>query len=167
MKLALALSLALTCAINGCARLAPLLYHPARIAECNEALPSTRAIAGGDFVRRLRLHTTAGTVSDGFEVVVQKRGLRLTVVALTRFGTRAFSIVQNDRELNVEIDVPAMQVIPPRNVLLDLYHWPLRGIRANGEDARLSVEENGNSATIENTACGYRTAIVELSHERQ
>ena len=151
---------------SGCTPIAMHFYRPPQIGECETKIPSTDTISG-NFVRRLRLHTTANGISEGYEVIVQKHQERLTVVALTRFGARVFSIIQDGDRVNVDAPHSAMQAISPRNVLLDLSYWPLKSLTADTRDVRLTVNEDTRTATVENLRCQYRTIIVELSHDRR
>ena len=149
----------------GCSRIAMTIYRPARIAECPGPIPPSSA-SSGDFTRRLRVHVESGEVSEGYQVIVQKRADRLTVIGLTRFGARAFSIVQIGDQLTVESSLKPIESVPPANVLRDLYRWPLERVETPDDGpVRLLRDPRHNAATLVNEPCGYRTTIVELDHD--
>ncbi len=144
--------------IAGCTMIAA--YRMPRIAACEVALPRPGDLEE-DRLWRLRVHTRAAEVSEGYEVVLQKRGDTLTFVGLTRFGATAFTIVQRGDEVEVQSAMKPIEAVPPLNLLADVYRWPLGALET--EDAVVEVAADGRSATIVNDACGYRTNIVDIS----
>lgn len=110
----------LAAALAGCATLRLLTYRPARLPRCPGALVSSERIPG-EFVSRLRMQITAPEVAVGYDLVLQKKGRRLVLIGLTRFGAKAFSVVQDGRELSVESALGPATVVPPENVLRDIH----------------------------------------------
>ena len=96
--------LASTClllaALPGCTHLAIWAFAPERIEECDGPIV---AISAGmpDFTERLRVQVESPNASAVYQVVLQKRGDRLIVIALTRFGAKAFSVVRNRGRQNL------------------------------------------------------------------
>ncbi len=165
MKLPIAAALLICTAVYGCAGIALRLYQPAQIADCREPIPSTQNLPKTDFVRRFRFQVDAlgdTQVSQGIEVVAQKRGSKMTVVGLSRFGAKLFTVLQDGREVTVDTPVKALQNVAPHNVLRDLYRWPF-GID-HGKDVRVLVADDRRSAKITNDICGYTTTIVEVGN---
>lgn len=144
--------------IAGCTMIAA--SRMPRIAACEVSLPQPDDIEK-DRLWRLRVHTRAEEVSEGYEVVVQKRGDTLTFVGLTRFGATAFTIVQHGDEIEVQSAMKPIEAVPPINLLADVYRWPLGALQT--PDAVVEIATDGRSATIVNDACGYRTTIVDVS----
>ncbi len=142
-----------------------LLQLKPRVEDCGGPVPSTQTLAG-DFDRRLRIEVESGDLAEGFEVIVQKRGPRLVVVGLARFGNRAFSIVQEGDQLDIDSPLKAIEKVAPINILRDLYVWPLQVQPARG-GVVLDISPNGRSAALTHEACGFTTTIVDLdaAHE--
>ncbi len=164
-RLSVVLSLGAALASPGCARIAMMIYRPARIAECPGPIPSSSELSG-DFTRRLRVRIESDEVSEGYQVILQKRADRLTVIGLTRFGARAFSMVQIGDALTVESSLKPIEPVPPANLLRDFYRWPLRRVETPSDGpVRLLLDPQRNAATLVNEPCGYRTTIVELDHD--
>ncbi len=153
----------LTC--GGCTVMNVVFQLGPRVADCGDPVPSTQALAG-DFNRRLRVEVQSGDVTEGFEVIAQKRGPRLVVVGLARFGNRAFSIVQERDQLDVESPMKPIERVAPINILRDLYVWPFQAQPAP-DGVVLAISSDGRSAELTHEACGFTTTIVDLdaAHE--
>lgn len=154
-----ALLASLLAAAPGCTRLA-VLYAVPRIPACDIAVPPSTALRG-DLMRRLQVHVQSDEVSEGFQVVLQKRGARLTVVGLTRFGATAFTIVQEGDEVETRSTMGPVAAVPPRNLLIDLHHWPLGTLATPW--VKVEVAADRRSATLVNQRCGYRTTLVDTT----
>lgn len=134
-------------------------YGISRIDSCDLEVPSSRSIPG-DFVRRLRVRVESDEVSTGFEVVLQKRNHTLILVGFNQFGARIFAVEQDDKDVKVDSRLGPAQPVPPLNVLHDLYFWPLQISRS--ESVAVQIAEDGQSASIANPRCGYRSTIYLL-----
>lgn len=121
---------------------------PPRLAECPGAVPHTRELPPGDWLVRERVRVVGGDVDVGLEVVAEKRGDRLVVVAFHTLGAKAFSLVQHGEDVEVESHLGRALPVPPRNVLRDLHSAGL-GARA----ARVRVER---------PRCGYTATFVRV-----
>lgn len=75
----------------------------------------------GDFVMRQQIRFHAGGEQGSFEAVVQKHCDEVTIVGLTPFGTRAFSIRQRGLEVREEPHNRGAWPFPLRNILLDVH----------------------------------------------
>lgn len=159
---AIAVVAAIVC--GGCQRLMVAWYGPPRIPICGAAIPPNTALAG-DFTRRLRVHVTSARVSEGFEVIVQHRRGELTLVGLTRFGAKAFTVVQSGDEIRVVSFLKLVESVPPVNILADILRWPLGGTFGAGDDTEVHRADDGRSAVIVNQRCGYRTTIFDLTND--
>jgi hypothetical protein len=131
----------------GCAALP---RPPARIADCAGPLLATGDIPGGDFRLRERVRITGGDVDLGLELLAERRGERLVVIAWNAFGARAFSTVQ--RGLDVETDAPLGRAleIPPENVLRDLH------------EARFFHPDTGERTSVHRRGCDYTATFVRV-----
>lgn len=156
----------------GCAHGLPGLPGlPPRLPECPGTLPSTRALPEGDWLlrERVRIVGDAGGAGEGvdvgLEVVAEKRGPRLAVVAFLALGAKAFSLVQEGDALRSESHLGRALPVPPRNVLRDLYATGF-GDGAAGERATVTRPECGYTATfvrVERRALGDRPGSVTPS----
>jgi len=133
---------------SACATLRLLTYRPARLQRCPGALVSSELI-GGDFRIRMQIHISAANVDTGYDLVVQKRGTRLIMIGLTRFGAKAFSVVQEGKRLQVDSALGPATVVPPENVLRDIHR--VRFISAGPPVASGSVEGERDGETIRDT----------------
>ena len=82
----------------------------------------------GNFLMRQRLHFRAGDEEGDLDAVIQKHCDELTVIGLTPFGTRAFTIRQRGTQVSAESHAPGGWPFPPRRVLIDvhrIYFLPL------------------------------------------
>jgi len=152
----------LLAALPGCTQLAIWALGPERIDECDGPIASIDA-AKPDFTERLQVQVESTDTTAAYQVLVQKRGDRLTVIALTRFGAKAFTVVQQAGEVKVESEMRGLDPLPPINLLRDLHRWPLRTVETPADSAvRLTVDPSGDAATIVNQPCGYCTRLVRL-----
>ena len=145
---------------SGCMTVGLWLNSGPRIDDCGGPIPSAQTLTG-DLDRRLRVEVTAGEIAEGFEVVVQKRGDRLVVVGLSRFGQRAFSIVQEGEEVKVDSRMKPIERVAPINILRDLYVWPFHVTEVSA-GIRLKVAEDRRTAELTREVCDYTTTIVDL-----
>ncbi len=161
---AIALASSLTL-VAGCTPLIRLLHHTPRIRPCKSTIPPSTSLTE-DFVRRLRIHVEGDGVSEGFEVIAQHRRGRLTLVGLTRFGAKAFTIVQAGDEIQIVSFMKAIEAVPPVNILADLHAWPLHGpATVPTSTHEIVVGADGRSAVLVNRPCGYRTTIYDVTDD--
>lgn len=141
--------------VTGCATLRLIVYRPPHLDRCPGALVPTEQIAG-DFLRRLQMHVSAGDVDTGYQLVLQKKGDRLVLIGLTRFGARAFSVVQQGGTVQVDSALGPATVVPPGNVLRDLHRTlffnagppPASGEIATQHDGEM-IRETWRDGTLE------------------
>ncbi|MFP8874205.1 MAG: DUF3261 domain-containing protein [Myxococcota bacterium] len=122
-----------------------------RIAGCAAAI-SGAPEAAGDFARRYAYTVTGQGVNAALEVVVEKRGTTLVLVAFNEFGAKAFSMVRDDAGLSVQVHLGPLVVVPPKNVLGDLQRV-----------AFLEGVSIGNAIEIDQRVCSYRSRVELLS----
>lgn len=135
----------------GCAGLPRGL--PERIAPCPGPLPSTATLPPGAWRERRQARFVGGGVDLGLDLVAEKRGERLVIVAFHPLGAEAFSAVQQGDELQTESALGRALPVPPANVLRDLY--------ATG----LGNEEAATRSHVDRPECGYRASFVRVSRE--
>jgi len=135
-------------ALSGCATLRLLTYHPARLAECPGALLSSNEI-DGDFRLRMQIQVVADRVDTGYDLVVRKKDDRLILIGLTRFGAKAFSVVQDGTHLQTESALGPATVVPPVNVLRDIHRARFLGAGPAVESG--TVEGSYEGETIRDT----------------
>ena len=151
-RLLAALSLAF---LAGCATLRLIVYHPARLASCPGIIAPTERIEG-DFIWHMQIHLSSEDVDTGYGLVVQKKGEHLVLIGLTRFGAKAFSVVQEGLKLEVESALGPATVVPPENILRDLHR--ARFLAAGAPLASGSVEARHDGETIRDT---WRDGVLE------
>jgi hypothetical protein len=81
------------------------------------------------FLMRQRIRADYGDREIAFESVVQKKGEVLTVIGMTPFGTRAFSLVQTGTEVEFTAHVDRELPFPPEYILQDIHRaflWDVR-----------------------------------------
>jgi hypothetical protein len=137
-----------TLLLYGCATLRLLTYRPARLERCPGALLPSELVAG-DFRSRMQIQISAQDVDTGYELVMQKRETQLILIGLTRFGARAFSVVQEGTRLQVESAFGAATVVPPENVMRDVHRALL--LSAGPAVASGAVEGERDGETIHDT----------------
>jgi len=103
----------------------------------------------------MQLQVSAASVATGYSLIVQKTGTRLVLVALTRFGAKAFSVVQEGRELQVESALGPATVVPPENVLRDVHRARFLTAGASAETGEVETERDGE--TIRDT---WRSGVL-------
>ena len=137
----------LSLASSGCAGVSWLLHPPPRLGPCPGPIPSTDALPPGDLGWRDRVRYRGGEVDVGFVLVAEKRADRLVLVALNAFGARVFSVIQQQRQVEVESRLGRAVQVPPETVLRD---W--HAARAAGEPSgRLELAR---------PECGYTASFV-------
>jgi hypothetical protein len=140
----------LALAFGGCATASWLLHPPARLPPCPGPIPSTDTLPPGDLAWRDRVRYRGGEVDVGFVLVTEKRASRLVLVALNSFGAQAFSVVQQQQQVEVESRLGRALQVPPETVLRD---WHAARAAAIEAPARLELER---------PECGYiATFVVE------
>lgn len=121
---------ALAFALAACAPRAPARF-PGELASMERV--------AGDFLARQRVETRWRGRDVAFDAVLQKKGATLTLVGMTPFGTRAFTLVQTGTEVRFESHLDRDLGLDPRNILLDVHRAFFLGLpdspRADGEHA--------------------------------
>ena len=75
----------------------------------------------GEFLLRQQLVFRYTGGQGSFEAILQKHCTELTVVGLTPFGTRAFTLTQNDRGVHAQVSSPQIWPFPPEYLLEDVH----------------------------------------------
>lgn len=164
MKRLAILSLLTALGSSGCTTVYLALYPPPAMPLCEQVIPPSSAL-GGDFVRRVRVHVEGDHVSEGFEVIAQHRRGRLTLIGLTRYGAKAFTIVQRGEEIQIVSFLGPIESVPPANILADLYRWPF-GVATGPPSAfEVDVRDDGRAAIITHHLCDYRATIVDVTDD--
>jgi len=134
--------------VAGCA--GSLLGGPPRLADCPGSLVDTAQIPGGDFLLRERVRIAGGDVDLGLELLAERRGDRLVVVAFNAFGARIFSAVQHGLAVETESPLGRALPVPSENVLRDLHH------------ARFVHPETGERVEVRRPGCDYTATFVRV-----
>jgi hypothetical protein len=145
---ALGRSLAALALALGCA--SPLL--PPRLAVCGGPLPDVTAIPGGDFALREQARFTGDDVDVALELLAERRGDRLVLVAFDAFGARAFSVVQTGTEVEEDAPLGRALAVPPGNALRD---W---------HAARLLQATAGDRVEVQRPGCDYAAILVRVRY---
>jgi len=146
------LAIALLLAAGACAL--PASWRTPRLADCPGPLLPSEAIPDGDFVLRERVRIVGDGVDTGLELVAERRGARLAVVAFNAFGAKVFSSVQRGTEVESESHLGRAASVPPANVLRDLHA------------ARFLPPERSErmrtSVVVTRPGCGYSASFVRI-----
>lgn len=149
---------------SGCTTVYLMLYPPPAIPLCEQVIPPSSTLEG-DFVRRLRVHVEAAHVSEGFEVIAQHRRGQLTLIGLTRYGAKAFTVVHRDDAIQIVSFLSPIESVPPANILADLYRWPFGVATSPPTAVEVDVRDDGRAATITHHLCDYRATIVDVTDD--
>jgi hypothetical protein len=128
---------------TGCTMLSFWLDPPPRLSACPGAIPSTSTLPSGDLLWRDRVRYRGGEVDAGFTLVAEKRGEKLVLIGLNPFGARAFSVTQQQLEVEADARLGRALAVPPETVLRD---W--HALRAGGAAPRATFE-------LARPECGY------------
>ena len=93
-----------------------------------------------DFLARQRVRATWIDGEVEFDAVLQKQGDALTMVGLTPFGTRAFTLAQKGREVSFTKEIDRDLPFPPRNILLDVQRALFPAGERAGEEVLERIE---------------------------
>jgi hypothetical protein len=140
----------LVLAASGCAWTGMELGPP-RLASCPGPIPSTEDLPSGDFRVQDRVRIRGGPVDVGYEVVAEKRGDRIVLVAFNAFGAKAFSVTQQGLAVTSRSYLGRALQVPPENLLRDLYAG---GFPSPDRPPRVEVVRPG---------CGYTATVVTIS----
>ncbi len=99
---------------------------PPSVAYPGTLVPTERIT--GDFLLRQTIAAHYRERDVEFSAVVQKQGGALLLLALTPFGSRAFSLEQRGTEVTFTSYVPRELPFPPRYMLQDLHRTLFLGI---------------------------------------
>ncbi len=153
--------------LSGCS-LRYLLLRPPRLAECAGSVAPSERIHG-DFVSRLQIQIDSERVSAGYDLVLQKKGERLVLIGLTRFGATAFSVVQEGRRLSAQSALGPATVVPPVNVMRDVHRARFLSVAAGGgtgafEDRRdgEQIRETWRDGTLVRRVFTSADGVVEV-----
>lgn len=130
--------------LAGCMTLRLITQRPARLAECPGILVPSEQI-DGDFLSRMQIQITSEHVAVGYDLILQKKGDRLVLIGLTRFGAKAFSVVQVGRHLEVESTMGPATQVPPANILRDLHRARFLGAGPAPASGVVESQRDGES----------------------
>jgi hypothetical protein len=139
--------------LSGCST---LLGFPPRIPVCEGALLPTQTL-GPDFVARERLTVVHSDQTVRLDLVLQKRGAELVLIAFDPLGAKLFTVVQRGSETEIDAAPRPLLSVPPLNVLRDVH----RARFAAPTDAELVAK--GSETRIHNARCGTETTLVRVS----
>jgi len=113
-----AFSTTLAVSLCGCAAAMQMMFAP-RVGECDgfDAPLSTLAVSSR---KELRVQVVASRIDHSFPFVVESSADSFVVVGFTPMGTKAFTLVRNGDNVEVESMVGPGLVVPPRNVMADV-----------------------------------------------
>lgn len=120
---------------------------PERQAECGGAIAALSA-QPGELRRRALYERRSGGSSVSLELVIERRGTNMVVLALSPFGAKAFAIRQAGGAVEVENFLGPALEIAARDVLRDL-----------GHASYLGAAKPARRVRIENRACGYEAVL--------
>lgn len=104
----------------------------------------SRHIAG-EFVWEQQITARYGVLSQSFGAVIQSADGELTVLGLTPFNTRAFSIEQNGYEFRFKNYVNRKLPFEPKSILIDIHRTFFVGVpaaaRADGKHEQVLLGE--------------------------
>jgi hypothetical protein len=135
-------------AAGGCTTMRMLLHAPPRLAACPGPIPGTATLPDGDLVWHDRVRYRGGDVDAGFSLVAEKRGERLVLVGLNAFGARAFSVTQEQTQVETDARMGRALAVPPETVLRD---W--HALRAAGAEPPATL-------TLARPECGYEATFA-------
>jgi len=137
-------ALASALALAGCVSLPP------QIGDCRGPLVPVELIPGGDFVLRERLRVQAPDVDLRLDLVAERRGERLVLIAFDAFGAQAFHVEQHGLEVTSHSDLGRALALPPENALRDLHA------------ARFVGPDTGGRVEVSRPGCGYTASFVRI-----
>lgn len=82
----------------------------------------------GDFLLRQQLVASFPGGTQSFEAVLQKKGDKLTLIALTPFGTKAFVLEQSGTDVTFTPYLSRELPFPPRFILNDVQRTYFKGL---------------------------------------
>jgi hypothetical protein len=147
-----AASLVLSCLAAACATWAGL---PSRIPECPAPRLAPEAM-GEDFLLRQQVRVRGPHSEARFTLIAEKRGTGLVLVALDRFGAKAFALRQEGLAVTVERAPHPGFPVPPMNVLGDLVRVRFLGEGEPVGEGALRVEPAG---------CRHESVFVTLPEQ--
>ncbi|HVP31512.1 MAG TPA: DUF3261 domain-containing protein [Myxococcota bacterium] len=156
------LAIGLGAASLGCATLLPRL--PPSYTPCAPAALVAPAELGADFRWRARASLRRdGEERAALDVVFEKRGDRLVLVAFDPFGARALAAVQEGDVLHVEPAPGRRRPVEAEALLADLGLLHGRGATAAGvEVTRDRTESGAERAIVRDARCGSEAIYVTV-----
>lgn len=144
----------------GCASLLPLL--PPAFEPCREAVPAAPAELGGDFLWRSRASLRAeGRERAALELVVEKRGDRLVLVAFDRTGMKLLSAVQEGVTLEATPAPGRPPEVAAETLLADLRRIRMPGsVESDLVVIRDETEAAERRVTLRDPRCGTEAVYV-------
>ncbi|HTO52974.1 MAG TPA: DUF3261 domain-containing protein [Myxococcota bacterium] len=158
-------ALALCAAAWACKTLAPVemvVHPPPRLGDCPGELRSTREIEG-DWTVHGRIHVSGGGVDESYQLVLQKTGPRLVLLALTPFGAKAFAVTQIGLQTWSESYLGPILPVPPENVLRDVHRAWFRAVDDPALDPRALAREPDGAVHVRAEQCGYEATLAAIS----
>jgi hypothetical protein len=159
--LAALVALCLAGSALGCARLAPWL--PPAFRPCRDAALESPASLGPDFRWRAQVSLrSAGEERAALDLVVEKQGEHLALVAFDRAGMRALSAEQEGRTLRTDPAASRRRPVAAETLLADLRRLRLpASVEPDITIDRSPAADGAAQARISDPRCGtqslYRT----------
>ncbi len=110
---------------------------PARMPSAPTSYPGTLRAVGSiptDFFARQFVHGAYGPRKIAFEAVLQKRGDRLVLMALTPYGAPALTLEQTGSEVKVTSRLEEPLPFEPRYVMLDIHRALFLGLESDARE---------------------------------
>jgi uncharacterized protein DUF3261 len=149
-----------------CKTLAPpvemVVHPPPKLADCPGELRSTEEIEG-DWLVHARIHVTGSGVDESYQLVLQKTGPKLVLLALTPFGAKAFAVTQIGLQTWTEAYLGPILPVPPQNVLRDVQRAYFRVVEDPGLDPRAVTRDPGGAVHLRAEQCGYEATLAAIS----
>lgn len=120
-------------ALAGCARTAPASDGPPRLRS--RPLVDSRHLPC-DFGWQQEITASRGPFRHSFSVVVECAHGKLTIVGLTPYGTRAFTLLQDGTSFRASVEGPEALPFPPENILFDLHRALFWGFSSDPSENR-------------------------------
>ena len=135
---------------------------PPKLSDCPGDIRTTEEIEG-DWLVHERIHVVGGGVDESYQLVLQKTGPKLVLLALTPFGAKAFSVTQIGVQTWTESYLGPILPVPPENVLRDVQRAHFRVVDDPGLDPRQVTRDADGAVHIDAEKCGYKATLAPVS----